>query len=35
MRGSDLFLEGMPGLDDYEREDGIGDGTFSEVSDMC
>jgi hypothetical protein len=32
MRASDLFSDGMPGTDDYEREDGIGNGTFSEVS---
>lgn len=31
MRGSDFFTDGMPGTDDYESEDGIGNGTFSEV----
>jgi hypothetical protein len=34
MRGSDLFADEMPGTEDYAREDGIGNGTFSEVRNM-
>lgn len=31
MRGSDLFLQSIPGSDQYDVEEEIGHGTFSEV----
>ena len=31
MRGADLFLDGIPGTEEYEIEEEIGHGTFSEV----
>ena len=34
MRAADLFWDGLPGTDEYELEDEIGHGAFSEVLDM-